>query len=509
MPFKHKLSKRLALMRDAAYGLAAVVLACSPDQSISGPPSLLLNSSQPVCQQNAAVWLNSAFAPQTGSFTVQFDGTPNGAAIDGVTGLSAGAAGAYTGLAAIVRFNVAGQIDARNGGAYAAMTAIPYTAGTSYHFRLVVDILSRTYAAYVTPFGGTELTIGTGYAFRTEQSGATALANWASYTSSGTLTLSNFSLGSGTPSAESCQQSAAAWLNNAFAPQTGSFTVQFDGTPNGAAIDGVTGLSAGAAGAYTDLAAIVRFNVAGQIDARNGGAYAAMTAIPYTAGTSYHFRLVVDILSRTYAAYVTPFGGTELTIGTGYAFRTEQSGATALANWASYTSSGTLTLCNVSFGSGIPSASVVSVTVSPASASVETARTVQLTATPEDAAGSPLSGRVVTWASGAPAVATVSGSGLVTAVTAGAATITATSDGQSGTSVLTVQSAPPPPGCTASSLAWLNTAFTAQTGSLTVQFDATPNGAAIDGVAGLSLGAAAAYTDLAVIVRFNVGGTVD
>src|SRR5256885_2060047 len=354
MPFKHKLSKRLALMRDAAYGLAAVVLACSPDQSISGPPSLLLNSSQPVCQQNAAVWLNSAFAPQTGSFTVQFDGTPNGGAIDGVTGLSAGAAGAYT-----------------------------------------------------------------------------------------------------------------------------------------------------------DLAAIVRFNVAGQIDARDGGAYAAMTAIPYTAGTSYHFRLVVDILSRTYAAYVTPFGGTELTIGTGYAFRTEQSGATALANWASYTSSGTLTLCNVSFGSGIPSVSVVSVTVSPASVSVETARTVQLTATPEDAAGSPLSGRVVTWASGAPAVATVSGSGLVTAVMAGAATITATSDGQSGTSVLTVQSAPPPPGCTASSLAWLNTAFTAQTGSLTVQFDATPNGAAFLGIRRLPISTLLPYTALSVFVRFNVGGTVD
>src|SRR2546427_9377881 len=109
-------------MRDAVFGLAAAVLACSPDQSISGPPRLLLNSSQPVCQQNAAVWLNSAFAPQTGSFTVQFDGTPNGAAIDGVTGLSAGAAGAYTGLAPLLRFNVAGPIDVRDGGADVGMT---------------------------------------------------------------------------------------------------------------------------------------------------------------------------------------------------------------------------------------------------------------------------------------------------------------------------------------------------------------------------------------------------
>ena len=53
-------------------------------------------------------------------------------------------------------------------------------------------------------------------------------------------------------------------------------------------MDGLVGLSNGAAAAWTDLAAIVRFNAAGTIDARNGGAYAAAVAIPYTAGTTYH-----------------------------------------------------------------------------------------------------------------------------------------------------------------------------------------------------------------------------
>src|SRR3989442_4430744 len=233
-----------------------------------------------------------------------------------------------------------------------------------------------------------------------------------------------------------CQQSAAVWLNNGLAAQTGSFTAQFDATPNGAAIAGVVGLSAGAAGAYTDLAPIVAFTLAGQINARDGGAYAAVNVIPYTAGTSYHFRLVVDLPSRTYSAYVTPFGGTEVTIGSGYAFRTEQSAVTALANWASYTSSGTLTLCNVSLGSETPSVSVASVTLLPASVGV--GQTVQLTAALTDAAGSPLSGRVVTWASGAPAVAKVSRSGLVAGVAAGPGTITATSEGQSGAAAITV-----------------------------------------------------------------------
>src|SRR5207253_2228205 len=84
---------------------------------------------------------------------------------------------------------------------------------------------------------------------------------------------------------------------------------------------------------------------------------------------------------------------------------------------------------------------VASVSVSPATASVQTGQTVQLTATPKDASGGALSGRTVTWASSNAAVATVSGTGLVTGVAAGSATITATSEGKSGTSALTVTAA--------------------------------------------------------------------
>jgi len=85
---------------------------------------------------------------------------------------------------------------------------------------------------------------------------------------------------------------------------------------------------------------------------------------------------------------------------------------------------------------------VASVTVSPATASVTVGATSQLTATAKDANGTALSGRVVTWATSNAAVATVSASGLVTGVAAGAATITATSEGQSGTSAMTVTNVP-------------------------------------------------------------------
>jgi len=90
----------------------------------------------------------------------------------------------------------------------------------------------------------------------------------------------------------------------------------------------------------------------------------------------------------------------------------------------------------------VSNAPVASVTVSPATASVTVGQTVQLTATPKDANGNPLSGRIVTWASTAPAVATVTGGGLVTGAAAGTATITATSEGQSGTATITASAVP-------------------------------------------------------------------
>src|SRR5438094_692006 len=195
---------------------------------------------------------------------------------------------------------------------------------------------------------------------------------------------------------------------------------------------------------YEALAVTVRFNPAGQIDARSGAVYTAANAIPYAAGTSYRFRLVVDIPSHTFAAYVTPAGSAELTIGTGFAFRTDQPPVSALDNWALHTESGTHTVCNFTISSSTPPAPVASVTVTPPSATVQAGQTVQLTATLKDANGNLLSGRSVTWSSSNTAVATVNNSGLVSGAAAGSATITATSEGQSGTAAITVTPAPPP-----------------------------------------------------------------
>jgi hypothetical protein len=82
---------------------------------------------------------------------------------------------------------------------------------------------------------------------------------------------------------------------------------------------------------------------------------------------------------------------------------------------------------------------VVSVVVTPASATlVSLGETVQLTASAQDASGNTISGKTFTWSSSDETIATVSTSGLVTAVVNGSVTITATSSGVNGTAAVDV-----------------------------------------------------------------------
>ena len=232
---------------------------------------------------------------------------------------------------------------------------------------------SATYTVTVTPSGGYSGTVALSVSGL--PSGATASFNPTSISGgSGSSTLT-VATGSGTPAGTSaltitgadsaaslshtaavslsvstpsaCVQTtpAGSWQNTPFANQTGSFGVQFDATPSQVDMNGVMGLSDGAATGYTSLAAIARFNPTGDIDARNGGAYAAASTIPYQAGVSYHFRLVVDITTHTYSIFVTAPGGTEQTVGSGFAFRSEQSGVSQLNSWGAYSAVGSEEVC--------------------------------------------------------------------------------------------------------------------------------------------------------------------
>jgi uncharacterized protein YjdB len=83
---------------------------------------------------------------------------------------------------------------------------------------------------------------------------------------------------------------------------------------------------------------------------------------------------------------------------------------------------------------------ISSVFITPSAGTIAVGNTLQLiaTATYSDQSTSPLSGSEVGWTSSDTTVATVSNSGLVTGVSTGTATITASSRGVSGTASITV-----------------------------------------------------------------------
>jgi uncharacterized protein YjdB len=91
----------------------------------------------------------------------------------------------------------------------------------------------------------------------------------------------------------------------------------------------------------------------------------------------------------------------------------------------------------------VVSLAVDKVEVTPSTPTVGVGGTVQLTARLTDAFNNELTGRVVSWSSSDPLVASVDQStGLVTGLVPGTATVTATSEGKSGSALVTVTVAP-------------------------------------------------------------------
>ena len=90
-------------------------------------------------------------------------------------------------------------------------------------------------------------------------------------------------------------------------------------------------------------------------------------------------------------------------------------------------------------------AAVAVASVALASSNLVIGQTTQASVVLKDAAGNVLTGRTVVWSSSNTAVATVNGSGVVTAAALGTANIIATSENKSGSALLTVAATPPAP----------------------------------------------------------------
>ncbi len=85
---------------------------------------------------------------------------------------------------------------------------------------------------------------------------------------------------------------------------------------------------------------------------------------------------------------------------------------------------------------------VSAVVVTPTSVNMTVGQSTQLTASAVDASGNPMSGATISWSSSNTGMATVSGTGMVRAVVAGAVIMTATSGGHTATANVQVTAAP-------------------------------------------------------------------
>ena len=138
---------------------------------------------------------------------------------------------------------------------------------------------------------------------------------------------------------------------------------------------------------------------------------------------------------------------------------------------------------------------VANVTVTPNTASLTVGQDVQLTASATDASGKDLTGRVATWATSNPTVATVSTSGKVTTIGKGTATITATIDSKSGSAAVGVNAAPPAPVASVS----VTLGSTTLTAGQSTQASAVLKDANGNALSGRAITWTSAATDLATV----------
>jgi hypothetical protein len=316
-----------------------------------------------------ATWWNQAFPEQTGMFHVELAADVTSANMDAVIGLSTGAASKWASLAAIVRFNPQGTIDARDGSVYRADVAYAYEPGHRYFFRFDVDVSARRYSVWMK---GCEQNCGyvplaRDYSFRTEQLSATRLTNVAAFvnpetSARGSLEVCGVTVTKDNTTADGCTANVAGagFINTPVTASSNVLLVHFRARPAQANMDGVVGIASGDVDAYDDYAASIRFWTNGKVEVRDGDTYRADLDIAYTAGQEFDVRMLVDLASKTYSVYVQSPGidpyASHVRIASGYRFRPAQARVASLDRVTSVvaSSTGRLDACEITGGPHAP-----------------------------------------------------------------------------------------------------------------------------------------------------------
>ncbi|MGB6222631.1 chitobiase/beta-hexosaminidase C-terminal domain-containing protein [Haloferula sp.] len=135
--------------------------------------------------------------PQSSRFSYFVSATPDNSISDSLVGLADGTVDWFTQLAAIVRFNPDGRVDAYDFDGYKAVNDFIYSAGKTYAINFNVDVASSSYSATISVDGGAPVSIAEGYRFRSPQASISSLSNVALWTNIGLETMyGGFELGS-------------------------------------------------------------------------------------------------------------------------------------------------------------------------------------------------------------------------------------------------------------------------------------------------------------------------
>jgi hypothetical protein len=311
------------------------------------------------CYVGSNTWRNTQIDKQTGSFEVKYKATPKEAKVDSLFTLSRVRVSKFDDAAVLVRFNNMGYIDARDGGGFRTTNRISYRSGSSYSFRVVVNVPSRKYDVYVTESGGSERQIADDFSFRSTQSNISEINYWNLWSGTGSQQTCDISIsttnsgGTGstpTPSptqnTATCVASSSNYFNDQISKQTGNFEIAYTAVPSKNRINGFVSLSRSSVDGWEDAAVLVRFNPDGYIDARNGNEYKSETRVAYTSGKSYRFRVLVNMNNKTYTVYVNEDGSGEKLLASNYWFRKDQRTISEVNFWNTWSGDGSIKVCS-------------------------------------------------------------------------------------------------------------------------------------------------------------------
>jgi hypothetical protein len=282
-----------------------------------------------------------------GTFTFDFDVSPTANNADAVAGLVLGNASDYGNLAANIRFNIYGKMDAMFNNAYMADSDIPYSAGGVYHVHMAVDLNRHFYSVWVTPAGQVRQLLASGYFFRGSQRSQTQLDGLAVSVDPqqgvGAIEACNPVVGPAEP-VPGCSDASRGqpFVTSPLPPQSGTFVLDFNVYTFSSISDEVMGLVKGTATGYSSLAANIRFNNEWVVDVRKGSAYAAEAHMFY-GGHWLHYRMAVNVPAHTYSVWGWDQSTSRrpvVKLATDFPFRTERQSVTSLDGLAHFVDPG-------------------------------------------------------------------------------------------------------------------------------------------------------------------------